>query len=77
MFCRRWLLPFITSSYRLHGCRPAEFLSELDTRFAVTLDFHSDLNLSENCLSIKPYRLFGNKKSENNDDLSVLASTKS
>jgi hypothetical protein len=60
---------------RLPGQR--KFLSELDTRFAVTLDFHSDLNLSENCLSIKPYRLFGNKKSENNDDLSVLASTKS
>jgi hypothetical protein len=50
---------------------------ELDARFAVTLNFHSALHLSDNCLSIKPYQLFGNKKSENNDDLSVLASTKS
>ena len=56
----------------LRECR-----SELDARFAVMLNFHSDLHLSEKYLSIKPYRLIGNKKSENNDDLSVLASTKS
>jgi len=60
---------------RLPGQR--KFRPELDARLAVTPDFHSALHLSEKYLSIKPYRLFGNKKSENNDDLSVLASTKS